>query len=166
MITHGLNAARPVSLGLKAMKDVTLNDGTVVPKGTLVAAASYSVHHDNAYYDSPYVYDPFRFARMRGADGEGTKHQFVNTSVEYMAFGHGRHAWCVVLLAPSGIPHRPRSPGRFFASNELKSILAFIILNYDVKLTDKGRPESIALQTALVPDPSGEVMFRKRQVSQ
>ncbi|KAI0737381.1 cytochrome P450 [Daedaleopsis nitida] len=135
------------SVTRKALMDVTLNDGTVIPKGTLVTAASQSIHHDDAYYDAPDVFDPFRFARMREVDGEGTKHQFVNTSLEYISFGHGRHA----------------CPGRFFAANELKAILAFIILNYDVKLTDKGRLKNLTVGASLVPDPMGEIMFRKRQ---
>ena len=32
-------------------------------------------------------------ARMREIEGEGTKHQFVNTSNNYVPFGVGRHAW-------------------------------------------------------------------------
>ena len=79
----------------KALKDVTLSDGTKIPASTHLAAATYAIHHDGALYPSPDKFDPFRFSRMREADGEGTKHQFVNTSLDYMAFGHGKHAWCV-----------------------------------------------------------------------
>ena len=80
-----------------------LSDGTLIPAGTLVAANSYRMHYDDAYYPNADEFDPFRFARMREIDGEGTKHQFVNSSLEYIAFGHGKHAWCVclpVLLSP------------------------------------------------------------------
>ena len=92
-----------VNIFRKALKDVTLSDGTRIPKGTLVAAAAVTAHSDDASYPDPAVFDPFRFARMREIDGEGTKHQFVNSSLEYIAFGHGKHAWCVclpVLLSP------------------------------------------------------------------
>ena len=75
--------------------DVTLSDGTVLPKGTVVVAAAHPLHHDEVNYADPSVFDPFRFSRMREREGEGTKHQFVNTSPEYVAFGHGKHAWCV-----------------------------------------------------------------------
>ena len=86
---------------------MTLSDGTFLPKGTLVSAAMWATHHDEAVYPDADVFDPFRFARMRGAgEGEGTKHQFVHTSPDYIAFGHGKHAWCVALA-----PFLPRLLG-------------------------------------------------------
>ena len=89
------------------MKDVTLSDGTRIPRGTLVAAAAILAHSDDSVYTDPDVFDPFRFARMRDAAGEGTKHQFVNTSLEYIAFGHGKHAWCVSCPLPLPLPLSP-----------------------------------------------------------
>ena len=83
-----------MNLFRKAVKDVTLSDGTRIPKGTLVAAAAITAHSDDTRYTAPGVFDPFRFARMReGGSGEATKHQLVNTSVDFLTFGHGRHAW-------------------------------------------------------------------------
>ena len=79
------------------MKDITLIDGTVIPAGVAVSAPAYAVHHDPAIYPSPDVFDPFRFARLRGAEGEGTKHQFVKTSLDYIPFGHGKQAWYATL---------------------------------------------------------------------
>lgn len=29
-------------------------------------------------------------------EGEEVKHQYVNTSLEFVPFGHGRHAWYVL----------------------------------------------------------------------
>ena len=80
----------------KVLKDITLHDGTFLPKNTIVAAASVSTHYDGNIYADAETFDPFRFARMRTGEGESTKHQFVNTSTEYIPFGHGKHAWCVV----------------------------------------------------------------------
>ena len=82
-----------VSVQRKALKDITLADGTFIPKGTLLSAASYPTHRDDTHYAGAEEFDPFRFARMREVEGEGTKHQFVNTSTDYIPFGHGRHAW-------------------------------------------------------------------------
>ncbi len=79
------------------MKDVTFHDGTFIPKGTIVLAAARPTHYDEAYYADASAFDGFRFARMREVEGEGTKHQYVNTSTEYVAFGHGKHAWCVCI---------------------------------------------------------------------
>ena len=58
------------------------------------------------------------------------------------------------------------SPGRFFAANELKALLAYLVLNYDMKLGDDGkRPASIFYGTNVIPSPTGQVLFRKRQVA-
>lgn len=85
------------SITRKAMKDISLNDGTFIPKGTVVVAAAEPTHYDETYYPNPSAFDPFRFSRMREGEGEGTKHQFVNTSTEYISFGHGKHAWYVAV---------------------------------------------------------------------
>lgn len=51
------------------------------------------MHHDDALYEDATKFDAFRFSRMRERDGEAAKHQFVNTSIDYITFGHGKHAW-------------------------------------------------------------------------
>ena len=84
----------------KAMNDVTLHDGTHIPKGTLVGVLSYTMHRDDALYADGDTFDPFRFARMASGDGKSLKHQLTTTSPEYIAFGHGQHAWYVVRLTP------------------------------------------------------------------
>ena len=62
------------------------------------------------------------------------------------------------------LAHRwPYSPGRFFASYELKSIIAFILMNYDMKIRDGKRPADLFVAETVIPDPNGQVMFRKRQ---
>ncbi|KAJ3011693.1 hypothetical protein NUW54_g2086 [Trametes sanguinea] len=138
------------SLTRKALKDITLPDGTLVPRGAIIMAAADATHHDDSVYADSDVFDPWRFSRMREADGEGTKHQFVNTSLDYISFGHGKHA----------------CPGRFFAANELKSLMAFIILNYDLKLGGDGsRPQNLYWALNVIPAPKGTILFRKREVS-
>lgn len=55
------------------------------------------------------------------------------------------------------------SPGRFFAANELKAILAYIVLRYDLKIPGDGeRPRTLYYGNHAVPSFSGEVSFRKR----
>lgn len=64
-----------------------------------MSAPSRAMHLDEEIYAHAEVFDPFRFSNMRDEAGEGAKHQMVSTSVEYIPFGHGRHAWCVEALA-------------------------------------------------------------------
>jgi len=55
------------------------------------------------------------------------------------------------------------SPGRFFAVSELKAMLAYVLLNYDIKLPGDGsRPPNFWFSANCIPNPTGEVMFKKR----
>lgn len=56
------------------------------------------------------------------------------------------------------------SPGRFFASNELKAMFAHLLVTYDVKFENEGvRPPNQWFAGNCVPNQKAEVMFRKRQ---
>ncbi|KAJ3007828.1 hypothetical protein NUW54_g3393 [Trametes sanguinea] len=144
------NGINIISLMRKAVKDIVLSNGTLIPRGALIVAASTPLHHDNNIYPDAEVFDPFRFARQRESEGESLKHQYANTSIEYIAFGHGKHA----------------CPGRFFAANELKAMLAYIVLNYDFKLGGDGkRPPNVHFGPTIIPNPDAQVQFRKREVS-
>jgi cytochrome P450 len=52
---------------------------------------------DEENYTNADKFEPFRFANIRDEEGEGTKHQMVATSPEYLPFGLGRHAWCGIV---------------------------------------------------------------------
>ncbi|RPD64607.1 cytochrome P450 [Lentinus tigrinus ALCF2SS1-7] len=140
------NGINILGMTRRAMQDITLADGTFLPAGTLLAVPSYSPHHDEEKYEGANEFKPFRFSDSE--DAGSTRHQFVNTSDEYMAFGRGKHA----------------CPGRFFAAMELKIILAYLLMNYDMELQDKstGRPANVHLGIAIVPDPNAMVVFKKR----
>ncbi|ESK87975.1 cytochrome p450 [Moniliophthora roreri MCA 2997] len=132
----------------KALKDFTFSDGTTVPKGSMVGAATWSIHHDGKYYSDPHEFKPFRFSDMREGEGEGVKHQMIAVGTEYMFFGTGRHA----------------CPGRFFAVNELKALVSHVLLNYDVKLENEGVvPSSEWYGVISIPNTSVEMFFRKRK---
>jgi len=57
-----------------------------------------------------------------------------------------------------------RSPGRFFAVNELKLMLAFTLLRYDVMTKDGKRPEAKKFMNILLPDMKAEILFKKRSI--
>ena len=58
-----------------------------------------------------------------------------------------------------------RSPGRWFAANEVKLILAQIVLVYDIKLGGDGKRAVAPTFGSTVLPPRGHVFFRKRQVA-
>lgn len=61
---------------------------------------------------------------------------------------------------------REISPGRFFAANELKAMMAYLVTHYDVKLADgeTTRPKDVEFAYNVIPNPKAKVMFRKRQL--
>jgi cytochrome P450 len=139
------------------MKDYTFANGMTIPRGTTIATPAYPIQHDPEIYPNPHEFDPFRFARLREEIGAEAKYHAGNTSTEFLHFGHGQHAWYV--------PRKDGlcSPGRFFAINEIKLLLAFLILRYDLKAKDGKRPEDMKFTWLLLPNQTAELLLRKRQ---
>ncbi|KAH9036349.1 cytochrome P450 [Lactarius pseudohatsudake] len=131
-----------------ALRPFTFSNGVTVPAGTLVAVPSAAVHMDGEIYPNPEEFDGFRFAKLRERDGVAVAgHQATSTSAEYLTFGHGRHA----------------CPGRFFAANEVKVLLAHVIVTYDIKFEEgKQAPRSFIINSIRIPGKAN-AMFRKRQ---
>ncbi|RPD82682.1 cytochrome P450 [Lentinus tigrinus ALCF2SS1-7] len=125
-----------------ATKDMTLVDGTFIPRGTLITAAIAPAHRDQKHYQCADVFDPFRFSRAREETGIGATQAFTHTSGKWLAFGHGKHA----------------CPGRFFAADELKALLAYMVMNYDVKLDETQQRAS-----TLVDAVRSKILVRKRK---
>lgn len=130
----------------KATVSHSLSDGTYLPKGTWVMAPASAIHHSDDSYDNAMTFDGFRFSQMREQLGSEAKHQAISTTDDYLAFGHGRHA----------------CPGRFFAANELKILLAYIVCNYEVKSVDGKRPGNGYHGFTVIPAVSTELLFRER----
>ena len=140
-----------VLMGRYAVADYTFSDGTSVPAGTTLSVSCNSVHLDPRTYEDPLRFDGFRFIKMKdraALDGyPDRKFDFVTTNADFVAFGQGRHA----------------CPGRFFASAELKTLLAYIVTTYDVKLVDDVRPPNLSIMNGIVPNPAAKIYFRRRQ---
>ncbi|KAJ7871868.1 cytochrome P450 [Mycena olivaceomarginata] len=127
----------------------TFSDGTHLPRGSFIAAATYATHHDDAHYANADMFDGFRFVSMGGGEGgtESAKFGMVTPDPAFLSFGLGKHA----------------CPGRFFAVTELKVMLAHILQNYDVKLEREGvLPPSEWFGTTCGANRSANVLFKKR----
>ncbi|KAI6036052.1 cytochrome P450 [Pisolithus microcarpus] len=130
-----------------AMSDLTLADGTFIPQGTTLAFPVHRMHHDDAVFENPDTFEPFRFAKTRSKELNGAGHQMTTLGPDVLLFGLGTHA----------------CPGRFFAATVLKTMLAHIVMSYDVKLEDDTfRPQALRIGRSIVPNPTAKVMFRKR----
>ncbi|KAI9830674.1 MAG: hypothetical protein M1826_004503 [Phylliscum demangeonii] len=174
-----LNGFSAIGLGRKVVghDGVTLDTGLHIPHGANVTISAFSVHRDAARYHDPQHYDAFRFAKQRdefdrqaagnhtdptaAADGEAANSEPVNglaatlkaknlsmvtTSEAFLAFGYGRHA----------------CPGRFFAANEIKLLIAYIVLNYDVQHIASRKPNDWMAEVVLPPRAATIMVRRKR----
>ena len=162
MRLEGLNI---LTMQRKAMRDVILSDGTFIPVGTVTAIAADARHLDPTLYGKePETFDPWRFLKAKEREGvpnvddinegdeEGEqeiRNRVVSVNEDWLVFGYGKHA----------------CPGRFFVVNELKTMLAHVLMTYDVKLMDDAcgkRPTRFILGPSRAANQTAKVMFRKR----
>lgn len=132
----------------KALRPITLSDGTHIPSGTFTFSPANAISFDSNIYPDPNTFDGLRFYSMRQASvEEEKKYQLTSITKTQIQFGSGRHA----------------CPGRWFASHQIKLVLAAVLDRYDVKLKEgEVRPGSIVFQTNQFPDPKADILFRAR----
>jgi cytochrome P450 len=142
----------------KVLQPVTLSNGQVIPPGVLLEISSHGINHDESIYPNPNTYDGLRFYRQRGQqqqqqqqqqsksafpssvensrqDSSAAHNQFVSVTQNSLTFGYGRHA----------------CPGRFFAANEIKMILARAVLTFDIRVVGEegGRYPNLEVANAV-----------------
>lgn len=127
---------------------LTLSDGTHLPRNAAIAVPTLHMHSDPALWGpTPSRFDGHRFLRLRAEPGNENRGQFVTTSADHLGFGHGRHA----------------CPGRFFAASEMKVAAAHLLLKYEWKFEEGGRPANVDDGTGQnLPDAKTVVAFRGR----
>ncbi|KAK3936260.1 cytochrome P450 monooxygenase [Diplogelasinospora grovesii] len=135
-------------------RGLALPNGQHVPPGATVELASRAIVSDPAWHQGdadPAVFDGLRHYRRRTRPGAGAadhaRHQFVASHEQSLAFGYGRHA----------------CPGRFFAANELKMLLARLILEFDFKNADGSteRYPNIEIGPLIAPDEHKDLLFKR-----
>lgn len=128
-------------------KDMTLSDGTFFPKSSNLTVSALNLW-DGSLYGDPERFDGRRWLRMRKSDpARQAAAQFVGLAPDHMGFGFGQHA----------------CPGRFFASNVLKTLLAHLLLGYEWKLADPARPiRHMEWSGTLRVDPGLRFLVRRR----
>ncbi|KAL8372584.1 hypothetical protein RB595_002093 [Gaeumannomyces hyphopodioides] len=150
--SHRVNPTGTGRFSRRVLKRLVLSDGTEIPADTTIEVAHGSMAMDPAIFPNPEKFDAYRFYRLRAGDGAEPnvareQHQFVSVTSTDMCFGYGRHA----------------CPGRFFAANEIKLILARLLLDYDISMPEglTGRHENRTIGAFQIPKPDAELRFRK-----
>ncbi|KIM62298.1 hypothetical protein SCLCIDRAFT_9140 [Scleroderma citrinum Foug A] len=113
-----LAACPVVTFPLKAMKPITLSDGTYIPKDSFVMT-SVAVHFDEEFYENPYTFDGFRLVTPT-ADGAAP-----SAARQLLTFTLPLH-----------------SPGRYVVAYGLKALMAHTVFDYDMKLGGDGKVKS------------------------
>nr|ACZ63283.1 cytochrome P450 monooxygenase [Fusarium sambucinum] len=128
-----------------ALEDITLKDGTFIPKGHQLSVSCHSMR-DNEIYENASSWDGYRFYRQREQSAGQHKAQLSSTSPEHMAFGYGVHA----------------CPGRFFAANEVKIIMIYLLLQYEWKVPPGSKPNPPSWCTTWATDPTFVLEVRRK----
>lgn len=133
-------------------RGLSLPHGPKVPPGATIELPSRAIMRDPAHYEGDASeFDGFRHYRRRTRPGAGAtdhaRHQFVASHEQSLFFGYGRHA----------------CPGRFFAAQEMKMLLARLILEFDFKNADgsKERYPNIEIGPLIAPDEHKNLLFKR-----
>ncbi|RDL40096.1 Cytochrome P450 [Venustampulla echinocandica] len=139
----------------KALKTHTFKDGPHVPAGNLVCIPSYGIMNDAALYPNPEVFNGFRFTTrptsdnqesIKGKQGETTRSKVTDVDLSFPFWGYGKEA----------------CPGRFFASFEMKSVIALLVSRYDFKLANADKPTTWLWRTFTLPRKDTVLLIRER----
>ncbi|KAB2572900.1 Cytochrome P450 monooxygenase easM [Lasiodiplodia theobromae] len=132
----------------RAKQTITLSDGTVIPKDAMLFVSTDTAM-DPSVFPDPHVFNGRRFLEMRARPGQENRWQLATTSAEHLGFGHGQHA----------------CPGRFFAANEIKVLLIFMLMKYDWRLPEGQSPVPDIRRFAheKFVNPEAKLMVRRRE---
>ena len=131
----------------KVLIPVTLSNGFRIPANTVVQCSTNNLDETPNFWGNPHDFDGFRFDKLRSKPEDTHKFQFATPTYDSMQFGLGKDA----------------CPGRWFASNQIKIILAYVLTKYDMRFKDgHGRPSNILFEVNVLADPSVRVMFKRR----
>ena len=144
--------SKAFSRKVMARESVMLSNGVFVPHGEIICLSGYSMHHDESIYPRPYGFCYDRFLKPQHGSGDGGRETRMlikaaaTTELTYAVWGHGKHA----------------CPGRFFAVNLIKMIVAHMVQHYEVKPWDV-RPANMWIGDTPVPPRSLNMEICRRQ---
>ncbi|PIG80525.1 putative cytochrome P450 [Aspergillus arachidicola] len=138
------------SLARRATRDFTFSNGLRIPEGTFVFTPNAPVLFDEKHYPDAQQFDGYRFYRLGRVTGRPLEYKFIAANPKYLQFGDGRHI----------------CPGRFMAADEIRLLLAHILVNYDIRPKDDGeRPPNWTFKKILFPDMKGMVQLKRRSIN-
>jgi cytochrome P450 len=135
-----------VNLERKVIRHTTLPNGQHLRRGTDISAFT-SGFLDADLYEKPTEFDGGRFLKLRQQGGKWeSAASVVSTNSDHFVFGLGKYI----------------CPGRFFAAAEVKTALAVIVSEYDVRLHSEYEPKVLRYRFETLVDPEVRLEVRKR----
>ncbi|BCS04970.1 cytochrome P450 [Aspergillus luchuensis] len=125
-------------------KSITLSNGISVPVGSRIAVPSNAMLNDPSRVpgDAPASFDASRYSRLCEQPENSQRQLFVMTDYNNLVFA---------------------CPGRFYPANEMKMMLAPILIYYDMRFPDGcGRSRNFTIDSDMCPDPATRLLIRKR----
>jgi cytochrome P450 len=104
---------------------------------------------DPTIYPNPTEFQPFRFCNTSPSTTTSSsgKNSFAQPDPAYLTFGYGSHA----------------CPGRFFAVNELKIAMSYLLMRYEWKFPEGQKKPAVMAQAVInKKDPKARVLYRRR----
>lgn len=130
---------------------ITLPNGQHLPQGVTVSVSGWGLHHDAKIYAQPFDFIHDRFMRASSEQDEtktvgAGRASAVETDVNFAAWGIGKHA----------------CPGRFFAADLIKVILAHVLIDYEIELLEE-RPDNWWVEYNVIPPPA-VISVKRRKI--
>ena len=128
-------------------------NGLNVPQGVILEIPMHCIHMDEGIYPNEATFDQFRFV-VRGSAGgsgdvsKGQKKALTTIDQTFFTFGFSRNA----------------CPGRFFGAHAMKTMMAIVMMNYEVEKMGI-RPRMIEVMEFRSRSQKTTIKVRRRQNS-
>lgn len=151
-------------------KDFQFKNGLRIPKGTVLLTPNAAMLFDDEFVQKPLEFDGLRFYDLANTSETPEIFRYTSTNPHYLQFGDGRHVWQVnsLILHPRTYQVYRHflmlpflfSPGRFFAADELRLILAYLLLNFEIKIQG-GLPKDFKIKRHNLPHLGVNILLKK-----
>ncbi|KAJ5431647.1 hypothetical protein N7445_008145 [Penicillium cf. griseofulvum] len=125
-------------------KDFQFKNGLRIPKGTVLLTPNAAMLFDEAYIKNPLEFDGLRFYDLAKSSETPEVFKYTSTSPHYLQFGDGKHV----------------CPGRFFAADEVRLILAYLLFHFDIKLQGS-LPKDFKIKRHNLADLGVNILLKK-----
>ncbi|KAJ5775865.1 uncharacterized protein N7511_000876 [Penicillium nucicola] len=125
-------------------KDFQFKNGLRIPKGTVLLTPNAAMLFDEKFVKSPFEFDGLRFYDLANGSQTPEAFRYTSTNAHYLQFGDGKHV----------------CPGRFFAADELRLILAYLIFHFEIKIQGV-MPENFKIKRHNLPHLGLNVLLKK-----